>query len=44
MLGVIEGLASSLDSISQYRGAIPFLVVLAVLLWSQREARWDEAR
>lgn len=44
MLGVIEGLASSFDSISQYRGAIPFLVVLAVLLWSQREARWDEAR
>lgn len=44
MLGVIEGLASKFDSISQYRGAIPFLVVLAVLLWSQREARWDEAR
>lgn len=44
LLGVIEGVASSLDSISQYRGAIPFVVVLAVLLWSQREARWDEAR
>ena len=44
MLGIVEGLASSFDSISQYRGAIPFLVVLAVLLWSQREARWDEAR
>lgn len=44
MLGIIEGLASSVDSVSQYRGAIPFLLVLAVLLWSQREARWDDAR
>jgi branched-chain amino acid transport system permease protein len=44
LLGVIEGMASTVDSISQYRSAIPFLVVLAVLLWSQREARWDDAR
>ena len=44
VLGVVEGLASGFDSISQYRGAIPFLVILAVLLWSQRGARWDEAR
>ena len=44
LLGIVEGLASSVDSISQYRSAIPFLVILAVLLWSQREARWDEAR
>ncbi len=44
LLGVVEGLASAMDSISQYRSAIPFLVVLFVLLWSQREARWDDAR
>lgn len=44
MIGIIEGLASGLDTFSQYRGAIPFLVILAVLLWSQRGARWDEAR
>jgi branched-chain amino acid transport system permease protein len=44
MIGVIEGLASGLDAFSQYRGAIPFVVILAVLLWSQRGARWDEAR
>lgn len=43
-LGIVEGLASTVDTISQYRAAIPFLVVLAVLLWSQREARWDDAR
>lgn len=44
MLGVVEGMASAIDGFSQYRSAIPFLVILAVLLWSQREARWDEAR
>ncbi len=44
MIGIIEGLASGLDTFSQYRGAIPFLVILAVLLRSQRGARWDEAR
>jgi len=44
LLGVIEGMASAIDGFSQYRSAIPFLVILAVLLWSQREARWDEAR
>ncbi|WP_448955583.1 branched-chain amino acid ABC transporter permease [Labrys neptuniae] len=44
LIGVIEGLASGLDAFSQYRGTIPFIVILAVLLWSQRGARWDEAR
>lgn len=44
MIGVVEGMAASIDGFSQYRGAIPFLVILAVLLWSQREALWDEAR
>lgn len=44
MIGIIEGLASGMDTFSQYRGAIPFIVILAVLLWSQRGARFDEAR
>ena len=44
MIGLVEGLTSAFGSISQYRSIVPFLVVLAVLLWSQRGARWDEAR
>jgi branched-chain amino acid transport system permease protein len=44
LIGVLEGAVSALDFVSQYRGAVPFLVILAVLLWSQRGARWDEAR
>ena len=43
-IGVIEGLVSGLATFSQYRATVPFLVILIVLLWSQRGARWDEAR
>lgn len=44
MIGVLEGAVSAIDFISQYRSTVPFIVILAVLLWSQRGARWDEAR
>lgn len=43
-LGLLEGFAAGLSSLAQYRSAVPFLIILAVLLWSQRKARWDEAR
>lgn len=43
-LGLIEGMSSAIQGYGQYRGAIPFIVILVVLLWTQREARWDEAR
>lgn len=43
-IGVVEAMTSVLGDSNPYRGTIPFLVVLAVLLWSQRGARWDEAR
>ncbi|MCB1381894.1 MAG: branched-chain amino acid ABC transporter permease [Notoacmeibacter sp.] len=44
LIGVVEGLASGFVGLNQYRSAVPFLVILAVLMWSQRGARWDEAR
>lgn len=44
LIGIIEGLVSGLEYFGQYRGAVPFIVILVVLLWSQRGARWDEAR
>jgi branched-chain amino acid transport system permease protein len=43
-IGVIEGIASVVPGLGEYRSAVPFLVMLAVLLWLQRGARWDEAR
>lgn len=44
LIGVTEGLTSLLDGASPYRGVIPFVVVLAILLWAHRDARWDGAR
>ncbi|HWU61899.1 MAG TPA: branched-chain amino acid ABC transporter permease [Ensifer sp.] len=44
LIGVLEGLVSAIDFVSEYRSTVPFLVILIVLLWSQRGARWDEAR
>lgn len=44
MIGIVEGLASGLAGLNQYRSALPFLVILIVLMWSQRGARWDDAR
>ncbi|MDH6265973.1 branched-chain amino acid transport system permease protein [Rhizobium sp. SG_E_25_P2] len=44
LIGILEGAVSAIDFVSQYRSTIPFVVILIVLLWSQRGARWDEAR
>ena len=44
LIGILEGGVSAIDLFSQYRSTVPFIVILAVLLWSQRGARWDEAR
>lgn len=43
-IGIIEGVTSVVPDLGEYRAAAPFLVMLAVLLWSQRGARWDDAR
>lgn len=44
LIGVVEGMVSALEFGSRFRGVVPFLVILIVLLWSQRGARWDAAR
>jgi len=43
-IGVLEAMAVRWDAVSTYRNALPFLVILIVLLWSQRGEVWDEAR
>lgn len=43
-LGLLEGMAAGLSALAQFRSGVPFLIILAVLMWSQRKARWDEAR
>lgn len=44
VLGVFEALAIRVSAISAYRGAIPFVVIVVLLLWTQRRALWDEVR
>lgn len=43
-IGLLEGLATQSASIGPYRHALPLLVILAILLWSQRSQVWDAAR
>lgn len=40
-LGVAQGALSSLGTIESYRGVVPTMVILALLLWRQRRARWE---
>lgn len=43
-LGVLESAITSWNGASTLRSLIPFAVVIAVLLWSQRREVWGEAR
>lgn len=43
-IGALEGIGSRLPDIAEYRGAIPFLVIVVLLVWVRRKEVWDEAR
>jgi branched-chain amino acid transport system permease protein len=43
-LGVGEGMLAQTTAVGHYRDLVPFGVILAVLIWSQRKEVWDEAR
>ncbi len=43
-IGVVEGMAVRWDAISGYRSTLPFLVIVVVLLWTERGEVWDESR
>ncbi len=44
LIGVVEGAATAMSQVSQYRQVLPFVVILGCLLWSQRGEVWDAAR
>ncbi len=44
VVGVIEAVSSYRMSWSDYRGAVPFIIAIVVLLWTQRKEVWDAAR
>jgi branched-chain amino acid transport system permease protein len=43
IVGCLEGMSSSLDSIQKYQGVVPFLVILVLLWWRSRREVWDTA-
>lgn len=43
-IGVLEAVAVRWESLSTYRTTLPFLVIMVVLMWSQRSEVWDELR
>jgi branched-chain amino acid transport system permease protein len=43
-LGLLQGACGDLGGVAPYRDALPFLVIVLALGWSQRGKVWDEAR
>lgn len=43
-LGMLDGVINNLAILSDFREAVPLVVILATLLWSQRREVWDVAR
>lgn len=43
-LGVGEAMLAQTTAVGHYRDVVPFGVILAVLIWSQRKEVWDDAR
>jgi branched-chain amino acid transport system permease protein len=44
LLGVLQSVSVWWTSLSRYQAVLPFVLVIVVLLWSQRKQVWDEAR
>jgi branched-chain amino acid transport system permease protein len=43
-LGVVQGVLAQITAFHAYRDVIPFVLILIVLVWSQRREVWDVAR
>ncbi|NKX53124.1 branched-chain amino acid ABC transporter permease [Arthrobacter mobilis] len=43
-IGALEGIGSRMEAVADYRAAIPFLVIVVLLVWVRRKEVWDEAR
>lgn len=43
-IGAIEGAGSRIPGLSDYRGAIPFVIIIVALIWLRRREVWDAVR
>ena len=41
-LGMLQGALASVTALQQFRGVLPFIIILAILLWSQRHKRFED--
>jgi branched-chain amino acid transport system permease protein len=44
LIGVVEGAASRIDGLSNYRGVLPAVIILLALIWLRRREVWDAVR
>ncbi len=44
LIGVVEGAASRIDWLSDYRGVLPAVIILFALIWLRRREVWDAGR
>lgn len=44
LIGAVEGAASRIDGLSDYRGVIPTVIILLALIWLRRREVWDAVR
>jgi len=43
-IGAIEGAGARIEVFANYRGAIPFVIIVVALIWLRRREVWDAAR
>ncbi|MEV7007033.1 branched-chain amino acid ABC transporter permease [Streptosporangium sp. NPDC051022] len=43
-LGALQGALAHVSQLQEFRDVVPFVAILAILLWSQRGEVWDAAR
>ncbi|BDI22527.1 branched-chain amino acid ABC transporter permease [Herbiconiux sp. L3-i23] len=43
-IGALEGVGVHLPLVADYRGALPFVIIIVALIWQRRREVWGEAR
>ncbi|MCW2994653.1 MAG: inner-rane translocator [Conexibacter sp.] len=43
-IGILEGITTNYSSVAPYQSVVPLVVVVLMLMWSQRQEVWDVAR
>ncbi|HUH52798.1 MAG TPA: branched-chain amino acid ABC transporter permease [Microbacteriaceae bacterium] len=44
LIGAVEGAGARINWLSEYRGMIPFIIILITLIWIRRKQVWDAVR